>query len=121
MAYEYNTLIEDGELIQGDSSDITLFFTDMSSDLSDGWTAKYTIREDFGMPVIVERDLPLNSDEIDGIQPNGCFVHQILSSESSILEVNKKYRVSIQIKNEQTGYSGEVAQFKLKIKPQGVE
>jgi len=62
----------------------------------------------------------LNSETIDGIQPNGCFVHQILSSESALLDPSIKYRVTVQIKNIVTGYSGEVAQFKLKIKPQGV-
>ena len=121
MAYEYNTLINDGELIQGDSSDITLFFTDMAVDLSGGnWEARYTIRESFEVAPVVERPLPLNTEVIQDIPVNGCFVHQVLSSESALLTPSKKYIVSIQIKNDTTGYSGEIAQFKLKIKPQGV-
>jgi hypothetical protein len=120
MGYSYKSLIDDGELIQGDSSDITLFFTDMDTDLSSGnWEAKYTIRSGFDEPAIIERDLPLNTEPIQDIPVNGCFVHQILSSESEQLASGVKYIVTVQIKNTSTGYSGEVAQFKLKIKPQG--
>lgn len=121
MGYTYKSLITDGELIQGDSSEINLFQTDMATDLSGGiWQASYTIRETYDTPPVIERSLPLNDSEIEGIPVNGCFVHQILASESALLDPSKKWLVSIQIVNGDLGYSGEVAQFKLKIKPQGV-
>jgi len=121
MAYTYNSLINDGVLIQGSSSDITLFSTDMDSDLSENWEARYTIRESFdvSIPPLVERDLPLYVGD-EETPANSAFVHQIIPSESAILEPGKKYIVSIQIKNDNITYSEEVAQFKLKILPQGV-
>lgn len=121
MGYTYKSLITDGEIIQGDSSDITLFETDMDTDLSGGvWQARYTIRTDNQTPPIVERSLPLNSEIIDGVPIDGCFVHQILPSESALLTPGTKYLVAIQIVNADLNYSGEVAQFKLKVKEQGV-
>jgi len=65
--------------------------------------------------------LPLNDTVIQEVPIYGGFVHQIQPDESALLQAGKKYFVSIQIKNDSIGYSGEVAQFKLKIKPQGVE
>jgi len=119
MAYLYKSLIGDGVLIQGTSSDITLFETDMAEDLSVGWQAKYTILLNFGEAPIVERTLPLN-EETETMPANKAFVHQILPDESALLEAGKKYIVSVQITNDQMPYNGEVAQFKLKILPQGV-
>jgi len=119
MGYTYKSLISDGELVQGSSSDITLFNTDMAEDLSVGWEARYTIREKFDTPVIIERVLPLN-EEMDGVPANSAFVHQIIPNESQLLTSGKKYIVTIQIKNDTMPYSEEVAQFKLKILPQGV-
>lgn len=121
MGYTYTSLISDGELIQGDSSDITIFSTDMAEDLSGGdWEAKYTIRESFETAPIVEKALPLNDNVSQGVPINGGFVHQILPADSELLTPNKKYMVSIQISNASIGYNAEVAQFKLKIKNQGV-
>ena len=119
MGYKYKSLIDDGELIQGSSSDITLFSTDMAEDLSVGWEARYTIRESFDTPPIIDRALPLNEGD-EETPPNSAFVHQITPDESNQLESGKKYIVSIQIKNDSLPYSEEVAQFKLKILPQGV-
>ncbi len=121
MGYEIETLIDDGELIKGASSPITLFYTDMADDLSGGdWICRYTIISDFGEIPIVERALSLNSEVLDGIPINGCFVHQIVPSESLLLTENTKYIVTVEISNASINYNDEVAQFKVKIKPQGV-
>jgi len=121
MGYEVESLIEDGELVQGASSPITLFYTDMADDLSGGdWVCRYTILDDYGNAPLIDRVLALNSEVIDGIPINGCFVHQILPSESAILTVGTKYHVSVEITNASIDYSDEVAQFRVKIKPQGV-
>ena len=112
--------MKDDELIRGDSSDINMFSTDMASDLSVDWSATYTIAvalED-NAP-IVSRALPLN-DGTDGEVANSAFVHQILPSESILLTAGEKYYVTIQISNPTIDYNSEVAQYKLKIKPQGV-
>ncbi len=118
MGYTYKSLITDGELVQGSSSDITLFNTDMANDLSVGWEARYTIVEKFGETPLVDRILPLNEE--GDLPANSAFVHQITPSESQALIAGKKYYVSVQIKNDNMPYSEEVAQFKLKILPQGV-
>jgi hypothetical protein len=121
MGYTYESLIDDGVLVQGTSSDITMFSTSMTSDLSGGdWVASYTISEKRGETPIIQRLLPLN-DGTEGETPNTYFVHQILPSESSQLPAGMKYDVTIEIKNDSIGYNDEVAQFKLKILTQGVQ
>lgn len=116
----YKSLMSDDELIRGTSSDINMFSTDMTDDLTGGWEATYTIAVELEDPnPIVRRILPLN-DGTDGTPANSAFVHQILPSESQILAPGQKYWVTIEIKNPALEYNQEVAQYKLKIKPQGV-
>ncbi len=115
----YKSLMNDDELIRGDSSNITMFSTDITSDLI-GWEATYTISGQLeDAAPIIRRDLPFN-DGTDGTPANSSFVHQILPSESSILSPGIKYWVTIEIRNMALNYNVEVAQYKLKILPQGV-
>jgi len=115
----YKSLMKDDDLVRGTSSDINMFSTDMADDLT-GWEARYTIAETLENDTpIIDRALPLN-DGTDGTPVNSAFVHQILPHESLVLEPNKKYWVSIEIKNDSIQYNAEVAQYKLKILPQGV-
>ena len=116
----YKSLMKDDELIRGDSSDINMFSTDMADDLSVDWEASYTIATSLENDTpIISRALPLN-DGTDGEPANKYFVFQILPSESVQLEAGTKYYVTVQIKNDSINYNAEVAQYKLKIKPQGV-
>ena len=116
----YKSLMKDDELIRGDSSDINMFSTDMADDLSADWSASYTIATELESATpIIERDLPLN-DGTDGTPANSAFVHQIQPEESVLLPADVKYWVTIQISNPTIGYNAEVAQYKLKIKKQGV-
>lgn len=115
----YKSLIGDDDLIRGTSSDINMFSTDMTDDLT-GWQAHYTIATELeSLTPLVSRALPMN-DGTDGTPANSAFVHQILPHESEILEPGIKYWVTIEIKNVAIDYNAEVAQYKLKIKPQGV-
>lgn len=115
----YKSLMKDDDLIRGTSSEINMFSTDMAEDLST-WEAIYTIAENLEDPnPIIRRSLPLN-DGTEGEPVNSAFVHQILPSESSVLTPGKKYWVTIEIKNPLINYNSEVAQYKLKILPQGV-
>lgn len=118
----YVSLIEDNELIQGDSSDIYFLGVKDNRSLEEGWTAKYTIIEDFGKPPVVMRTLPLNSGTGEGDNyPVGTkFIFQITPTESASLTPGKKYIVSVQITNSSIPYNAEVAQYRIKIKPQGV-
>jgi hypothetical protein len=116
----YKSLMKDDDLVRGTSSDINMFSTDMTEDLSVGWEATYTIAETLEEAnPIIRRALPLN-DGTDGTPANSAFVHQILPHESQMLEPGKKYWVTIEIKNDSIQYNAEVAQYKLKILPQGV-
>jgi len=116
----YKSLMKDDELVRGASSDINMFSTDMTSDLSVDWEANYTIAEALEDPnPIISRALPLN-DGTDGTPAGSAFVHQILPHESSILTPGTKYWVAVEIKNNSIQYNSEVAQYKLKILPQGV-
>ncbi len=116
----YKSLMKDDELIRGDSSNINMFSTDMADDLSLDWTAIYTIAEELeDDDPIVRRALPLN-DGTDGEIAGSAFVHQILPSESVLLTAGQKYWVTVQITNNSINYNQEVAQYRLKIKLQGV-
>lgn len=117
------SLIEDTDLIQGDSSDIFFFGLPDGSDLSGGvWIAQYTILTDYGTSPIISRTLPLNdgTGEGDSYVANTKFVFQIVPDESALLTVGTKYLVTVEIKNDTIPYKGEVAQYKMKIKNQGV-
>ena len=116
----YKSLMKDNEIIQGDSSDINMFSTDMADDLSiGGWSASYTIAETLGAVPIVARALPLN-DGTDGAVENSSFVFQILPGESAMLTIGTKYWVTVQITNTNIDYNSEIVQFKMKVKAQGV-
>ena len=119
----YVSLIEDTEIIQGDSSDIYFFGNADGSQLDDGnWEANYTILTAFGTSPIISRTLPLNSGAGAGdVYSVGTkFIFQITPSECAQLTAGTKYIVSVEIKNDTIPYKGEIAQFKLKVLPQGV-
>lgn len=117
MAYE--SKIEDLELIKGDSSDIWFFGLPDNSVLGVNWTAKYAIVSDFGTASIVERTLDKNSGTGAGdtYTAGTKFVFQISPTESALLTAGEKYIVAVEIKNDTIPYRGEIAQFKIKIKP----
>jgi len=115
---EYKSLISDMELIQGDSSAIWFIGHPDNRPLDDGfWDAEVIIAEDFGQTPIIRRTLPVNSGvgEGDKYTPGIKFVFQIFPEESIQLQANKKFAVTIEIKNESIFYNGEIARFKVKI------
>lgn len=117
------SLIEDFDLIQGDSSPLYYFGLPDGSQLDDGnWSATFAVLTDYGTSPIVTRTLPLNSGTGAGDTyiAGTKFVFQITPAESAALTVGVKYIVAVEISNDTIPYKGEVAQFKLKIKPQGV-
>lgn len=116
MAYE--SLIDNTEIIQGDSSDIYLFTLDGTM-LADEFTSKFTVRENWDTPVVITRVLSKN-DGSEGYVAGSHFVFQLTPAETATLAVGTKYIVSIQVTNESLTYNAEIAQFKLKILPQGV-
>lgn len=121
MAYE--SKIEDTEIIQGDSSPIYFFGHEENIQLDDGnWVATYTVLTDYGTSPIIERILPLNSGTGTGdTYPVGTrFVFQITPDESALLDAGVKYLVTVEIKNDLIPYKGEIAQYKMKVKSQGV-
>ncbi len=82
------------------------------------WTAKYTIRADFGTAALIERTLPKNSGTGfgDKYTAGTKFVFQIYPTESANLTVGEKYIVGVEIKNDSIPYRSEVAQFRVKIR-----
>jgi len=118
MAYE--SVIEDTEIVQGDSTKIWFFGLPDNSVLGADWTAKYSIIPENGGVALVTRDLPKNSGTGfgDKYTAGTKFVFQIYPSESSILTAGEKYKVGVEIKNDTIPYRSEIAQFKVKILPQ---
>ena len=116
MAYE--SLIEDSDIIQGDSSDVFMFSIDDTA-LPVEFEASFTVLTAFGTSPLIERVLPKN-DGTEGSIPGSQFVFQLLPAETAILTPGQKYIVSVEIRNPSINYNQEVAQFKLKILNQGV-
>lgn len=107
------SLIDNMELIQGDSSTIFKFGESTGKVLDDNWTASFAIIEADPNTPIISRTLSKDDEKLN-------FIFQILPTDSEILEVGKKYQVAIEIKNESLNFNVEVAQFKLKILQQYV-
>lgn len=107
------SLIDNMDLIQGDSSTIFKFGESTGRVLDDNWEASF---------VIVETDpnTPIISRTLSKDESQNNFIFQILPTDSEKLEVGKKYQVAIEIKNNSLNFNVEVAQFKLKILPQYV-
>jgi hypothetical protein len=118
MAYE--SKIQDLEIIKGDSSDIWFFGLPDNSVLGADWVASFAIISDFGIPPIVSRMLDKNSGTGTGdtYAAETKFVFQIRPSETALLIENEKYWVGVEIKNDTIYYRGEIAQFRMKVKPQ---
>jgi hypothetical protein len=107
------SLIDNMDLIQGDSSTIFKFGESTGKVLDDNWEASFVIVETDVNTPIISRTLSKDNEKLN-------FIFQILPTDSEILEVGKKYQVAVEIKNETLNFNVEVAQFKLKILPQYV-
>lgn len=121
------SLLEDFELIKGDSSEIILLYSRDVDDFSvPNWQADMAISTGLGETPIIARTLPLNQQELDPvtgdvIEPaNKYFVLYISPSESDILAEDTKYWLIVQVKNDLINYKKELVQARLKIKPQGI-
>ena len=107
------SLIDNMDLIQGDSSTIFKFGESTGKVLDNSWEASFAIIE-------IDPNTPIISRTLSKDAENMNFIFQILPTDSKILEVGKKYQVAIEIKNVSLNFNVEVAQFKLKILPQYV-
>jgi hypothetical protein len=113
----YESLIEDFEMVQGDSSPIWFMGLPDGRYLNDGnWSGRYVIALKHGDTPIIDRPLPFNSGtgEQDSYEAGTKFVFQILPSESELL-TGKKYIVAVEISNDSINYRGEIARFELKV------
>ena len=116
MAYE--SLIENIDLVQGDSSAIWFFGLPDGRSLDDGnWTGRYVIAPTHGATPIVDEVLSLNSGigEGDTYTPGTRFVFQILPAHSALLTGNTKYIVAVELSNNSLNYRGEIARFTVNV------
>ena len=122
----YESLVEDFELVVGDSSDIWMFTSPSVGAFDPNWEAHMAIVEEMeDVSPIVIRQLPLNQELLntDGTikeEGNKYFVCQITPEESSRLVSETKYFFVVQIKNDTLGYKQELVQCKIKTKKQGI-
>lgn len=115
MAFE--SLIEDIDLVQGDSSPIWFFGLPDSSALDGGaWSGRFTISTKFGDVPIVDTVLPFNSGtgQGDSYLAGTKFVFQIIPAESSLLYGNTTYDCAVELTNTSINFNNEVARFKIK-------
>lgn len=114
----YESLIEDFDLVHGDSSAIYFVGLPDGSLLDDGnWTARYTISSKFGDTPIVDVVLPFNSGSGSGdIYTAGTkFVFQVIPTESANLTGGKKYDCAVEITNNSINFNNEIARFKINV------
>jgi hypothetical protein len=122
----YESLLEDFDLIVGDSSDVWMFESPNVDAFDENWEGHMAITEDLEEVLTVVRPIPLNAELLadDGVtilEPaNKYFVCQITPEESSRLESGIKYYFVVQIKNDTLGYKQELVQCRLKAKKQGI-
>jgi len=128
----YKSLLDDFELVVGDSSDVYMLlspnvnsFAGTPTNVSD-WECHMAITEDLEdiSPLLV-RPVPYNEElkDTDGtiIEPKGkYFVVQITPGESNLLEYGIKYWFVVQVQNKKLGYRQELIQCRLKAKKQGI-
>lgn len=107
----YTSLIEDSDIVQGDSSEIFTFSESTGAILDSNWSASFSVIENYGTSPVITRALPKSTDL-------KSFIFQILPSESTQLTAGIKYLVGVQISNSAISYNAEIAQFKLKVLPQ---
>lgn len=116
MAYE--SLIEDIDIVSGDSSPIWFIGLPDGSQLDDGnWSAKYIVTTKFGSSRIIDQALSLNSGTGYGdTYPAGTkFIFQILPADSATLTGGQKYDVAVEITNNAINYNVEIARFKANV------
>ena len=115
---DYESLIEDRDLVQGDSTPIWFFGLPDGSQLDDGnWNARYIVSDKFGGTQLLNNDLSLNSGTgLGDSYPTGTkFIFQIFPADSAQLTGNVKYDCTVEIWNASINYNGEVARFKLNV------
>ena len=116
MAYE--SLIEDIDIVEGDSSDIWFIGMPDGRQLDDGlWVARYVIAQNNGSTPIVERNLSVNNGTVEGdtYTAGTRFVFHILPSESALLTGNKKYVVAVELSNDSINFKRELARFTANV------
>jgi hypothetical protein len=116
MAYE--SLIENLELVQGDSSPIWFFGLPDNSDLDDGnWSARYVVSNKFGGTVFLDKPLLLNSGTGTGdtYAQGTKFIFQILPTDSATLIGGSKYKCTVEITNPAINFNNEIARFELSM------
>lgn len=114
----YKSLIDDFDIVQGDSSAIWFIGHPNGIQLDDGnWNGRVIVAEDFGTNLVVDRALPLNSGtgEGDSYTVGTKFVFQLLPAETLSLTANRKYAVTVELSNTTINYNGEIARFKIKV------
>jgi len=129
----YESLLEDFELVVGDSSEVYMLLSPSVDSFSNEdplkpseWECHMAITEELEdtSPVLV-RPVPLNEELLNDNgtvkEPKGkYFVVQITPEESSLLEPGIKYWFVVQVKNDELGYKQELIQCRLKAKKQGI-
>jgi len=121
----YESLLDDFELVVGDSSEIYMIYSPDINGFDTDWSAHMAIVEDLEdtTPLII-RPLGLNEELIENgeviEEANKYFVVQITPAESSLLQPDEKYYFVVQLKNDVLGYKQELIQCKIKTKKQGI-
>jgi len=122
----YESLLEDFELVVGDSSEVFMLLSPSVDQFDTDWSCHMGITEELEdtSPILV-RPVPLNQELLDAdnniVEPAGkYFVIQITPEESALLTHDIKYWFVVQVKNDSLGYKQELIQCRLKAKKQGI-
>lgn len=116
MAYE--SLIENIDLVQGDSTPIWFLGLPDGSQLDDGnWNARYIVSDKFGGTQILNNALLLNSGAGTGdtYTAGTKFIFQIIPTDSATLAGGSKYDCAVEVWNTTLTYNAEIARFKINV------
>jgi len=114
----YESLIEDIDLVQGDSSPIWFIGMPDGRQLDDGtWSARYVVAPAHGATPVVDIALGLNdgTGELDTYTVGTKFVFQIIPDDSALLDGNRKYIVAVEISNTSINFRKEIARFRANV------
>jgi hypothetical protein len=112
-------LVEEFTLIQGDSSDVSVFSSTDFDTFDNNWSATMAIVDTLGGTTIISRAVPKN-DGTDGNPVNSRFILQILPSESDLLTPGNKYFLVMEVKNDVLNFKNEIVQTKFKVTAGGI-
>ena len=114
-----DTLVQNINLIKGESSDIYQFSSKEYPTFDNDWVGNLVIRKNtIGGDVVLARSLPKN-EATENSLADSSFVFQLTPNESDLIGVGRFF-ISIEIRNDVKNFNKEIVQTGFTIKESGI-